>query len=103
MQEKKHLDCKAANTHGPVGIHGTTSAFYSNDHPVLKMFFRVVKEYDWSSDESDIMKEKIGEEFEEALQQSRFENTYCGKKIQSAISALKISSEEAKAKRVLKK
>ena len=96
MQEKKNLDCKAANENGPVGIHGTTSAFYSNDHPVLKMFFRIVKEYDWSSDESDVSKENIGEEFQEALEQSRFENTYCGRKIQSAINALKKSSEEAK-------
>ena len=99
MQEKKNLDCKAANNHGPVGIHGTTSAFYSNDHPVLKMFFRVVKEYDWSSEDSDVSRENIGEEFEEALQQSRFENTYCGRKIQSAITALKKSSMEAKSKR----
>ena len=54
MEEKKHLDCKAANLHGPVGIHGTRSAFYSDDHPVLKMFFGFVKKYDWSSDESDV-------------------------------------------------
>lgn len=99
MAEKKNLVCDEADSHGPVAIHGTTSAFYSNDHPVLKILFRIFKEFDWMSEDNQVREENIGGDLESAISQSRHDGSYCANKLKTVISSLKESSVKAKAYR----
>ena len=99
MPEKKHLVCEQADKIGAVAIHGTTSAFYSTDHPVLKILFRIFKEFDWMTGDQLMSNEDLGGDLEVAIAQSRHDQSYCANKMQPMIVALKESSVKAKAYR----
>lgn len=87
MAEKKNIVCKEADSNGPVAIHGITSAFFGDDHPVLKIMYRVFKEYDWR-DNTDTPFKTIGDDLKNALEMSRHAKSYCGGKMRSVIDAL---------------
>ena len=101
MPEKAHLQCKTATGEdgqgkGPIAIHGTTSAFYSTDHPVLKILFRVFKEFDWMTEDNEVKNEDLAGNLESAVSQSRYDQSYCAKKMKFVVEALRESSKNAK-------
>ena len=87
MAEKKNIVCNEADENGPVAIHGITSAFFSDEHPVLKMMYRTFKDYDWRDKNEKAMK-SIGDELKNALEMSRYAKSYCGVKMRNVINAL---------------